>query len=120
MRLVFSRRGKRFRDIEREVSDAIKTEKGSPEREKAFAKFHNEIAKDYSVAHLCGENRLMPEDLEKLVDDMDSLGFGWHREYYVPVAAFTYADTFSFLMNRRHKLNKSDYKEIMEYLYKFF
>lgn len=120
MRLILSRRRKRFDNISKEVCDALGTEKGSHERNVAFRKFHREIAMDYNVAHLCGENKLMPEDLERIVEDMVALGFGWHHDYYVPVAAFTYADTFGFLMNRRYKLNESDYEEIMEYLYKFF
>ena len=63
---------------------------------------------------------LTPADLEKILDMMIRFGMGWHRGYFVPVAAFTYADTFNFLMSRRHKLNDANYGEIKDYLYRFF
>lgn len=120
MRVIISRRGKRFHDISKRISCVMEVEKGNPERAEAFKSFHREIAMDHNVGYLCSENRVMESDLEEIVDKMVQLGFGWHRGYYVPVSAFTYSDTFSFLMNRRHKLNKTDYMEIKEYLYNFF
>lgn len=120
MRIILSRRGKRYHSISKAVDRSMKKEAGDEERKLTFQKFYREIACDYSVGHICCENIASAEELDKIVTAMYEMGLDWHDSYYIPVAAFTYSDTFNFLINNMWMLGKPEGEKIKEYLHRFF
>lgn len=86
----------------------------------AYNTFFRVLVNDSIVGHICSKYMLTPDDLQNISTKLLELGMGWRRGHYIPVDAFTYKDTFYYIMDRQHLLNSKDYFEVYKYLFKFF